>query len=110
MPATLLSMRRLNEIGLIRRLGIRGVARLDVVLRRRGLRTLAHQIPERVPGTPSVIMAIVTRGVSAVPAAIPLSEPRGLPPVLEQETSASTAARTTAAGLFVFRRGGVTCG
>src|SRR6185312_580080 len=50
-----------------------------------------------LPGTPCVIMATVTRGVSAVPAAIPLPEPRGRPPVLEHDARARTAARTTAA-------------
>ena len=41
------------------------------------------------PGTPWVIIAIVMRGVSAVPAPIPPSVVRGFPPVLEHADSAS---------------------
>src|SRR4029079_17890339 len=49
------------------------------------------------PGTSWVIIAIVIRGVSAVPPPMPPPLSAGFPPVLEQAPSRATTARPTAA-------------
>src|SRR6476619_2663419 len=57
-----------------------------------------------LPGTPWVIMAIVARGVSAVPPAIAPPVFSGLPPVLEHPAARTVRAARVAAAHLVSRR------
>ena len=80
--------RGLNQVGLVRRLRIGRVTQFDVVLRAAVSAPLRIRSQNESPGTSWVIIATVTRSVSACPALMPPPESSGLPPLLEQAASA----------------------